>query len=222
VTAGSVYLVGSSHGGTLREAFRRVDLGSTKPPRIATSYAALAHAPADEARQAMAIKKLFRLPGWVERFSVAGEDGATPPDEARAVVDRADILFFGGGDPVLASHRLVSAGADVWIREARARGVTCIGLSAGAIALGAFWGSWLEHEPDADPTVVPCIGVVPDLVVDCHAEEDAWEELHAVQRGLGPRAKGMRFAGIASGAALIVGADGALEWIGTPHVLDAT
>jgi cyanophycinase-like exopeptidase len=222
VTAGSVYLVGSAHGGTLREAFRRIDLGSTTPPRIATSYAALAHAPADEARQAMAIKKLFRLPGWVERFSVAGEEGATSPEEARAVVERADVIFFGGGDPVLAAHRLVGAGADSWIRDARARGAKCVGLSAGAIVLGAFWASWPEDEPHAVPAVVQCVGAVPDLVVDCHAEDDEWEELHAVQRGLGPRAKGMRFAGIASGAALIVGPDGALEWIGHPHVLDAT
>jgi hypothetical protein len=219
MTAGKVYLLGSSHGTTLRDAFRRIELGGTTPLRIATSNAALVQPPPDAARQAAAISKLFRLPGRVERFSVAGEEDAMSPDEAREVIERADVLFFGGGDPVLAARRLVDAGADAWIRAARERGATCIGLSAGSIALGASWASWSEEEPAADPALVPCLGVVPDLVIDCHAEEDDWEELRTVQRLLGDKANALRFAGVGAGAALIVGSDGELEWIGKPYLL---
>jgi hypothetical protein len=105
------------------------------------------------------------------------------------------------------------------VREARARGAVSVGLSAGSIALCAFWASWPDDDPDANATVLPCLRVVPDLVVDCHAEGDDWEELRVVRHQLGKDAHRLRFAGIGSGSALVVGSDESLEWIGKPFSL---
>jgi len=213
-----VYLLGSSHDGAIREVFRRVQAEIPKP-WIGVSCAALARAPRDGREHAGSIGHLFHPAATVERFSVDGEDEAMAPEKARSIVERADVLFFGGGDPVLAAERLVNAGADAWVREASARGAVCVGLSAGSIALGAFWASWPEDNPDAEARLVPCLRVVPDLVVDCHAERDDWEELRVVRHRLGKDAHGLRFAGIGSGSALVVGSDGSLEWIGKSCLL---
>jgi cyanophycinase-like exopeptidase len=217
--SGKVYLLGSSHGATLREALRRVGTEAKKPQRIAMSFAALQHTPTDALKQGLSLANLLGVPAMAERFSVAGEDDATPPEEARAVLDRADIVFFGGGDPVLAADRLVKAGADEWLRAARERGVTFIGLSAGSIALGAHWASWPEGGGEA--ALVPCVGVLPNVVVDCHSEEDDWDELRTVQKLLGTKAGTLKFAGIRHGAALIVDGAGAFEWMGDEHWLGA-
>jgi cyanophycinase-like exopeptidase len=212
---GSVYLVGSSRGGTMAEVVRRVG-GSVRPRssnlRVALSLAALPTVNGEAQTRALA-RSLF--PGAVvERFAVEGEADAPRPAEARATVEQADVLFFGGGDPVLAARRLVEAGADEWVREARASGATCIGLSAGSIALAAFWADWPADDPDAEPTLVRCIGAAPRVVVDCHAEADDWEELRLVQRRMGSDAAELTFAGIGHGSALVVGAHDELSWIG--------
>jgi len=215
---GKVYLVGTSHDGVLREVFRRVHV-EIPTPRVAITYAALPHPPRDGHQHAASIGRLFHPAATVERFSVDGEDDAMPASKARAIVENANVLFFGGGDPVLIAQRLVAAGADAWVREARARGAVSVGLSAGSIALCAFWASWPDDDPDAKATVLPCLRVVPDLVVDCHAEGDDWEELRVVRHQLGKDAHRLRFAGIGSGSALVVGSDESLEWIGKPFSL---
>jgi cyanophycinase-like exopeptidase len=215
---GRVYLLGSSHGAAVAEVLRRLVADSGTPRRVAVSFAALASA--DGAAQARGLGRSLFPGAVVERFAVEGERDAMPADDARAVVDRADVLFFGGGDPVLAARRLVAAGADAWVREARARGAACVGLSAGSIALGAFWGDWPADDPDGEPELVPCIAAVKQLVVDCHAEEDDWEELRLVQQKLGHSGEALTFAGIGHGAALIVGPGDELTWIGKAKVLD--
>ena len=219
--AGKVFLLGSSGGGAVAEVFQRVarELGG-KRARVGFSLAALPSAGGEG--QTRAFLKGALPEAEVARFAVDGEEGTTRAPEARAVVERADVLFFGGGDPVLVARRLVDAGADVWIRDARARGAICGGLSAGSIALGAFWGSWSDESPDEDPAIIPCVGVAADLVVDCHAEEDDWAELRTVKRCLGARGRGLRFAGIGHGCALIVSGGGAHEWIGRDLLLSSS
>ena len=217
---GNVYLIGSLHGGTVREVLQRVqaDLGSG-PVTVATSFAALPHVGASHDSPQRMMSSAMPAGTNFQRFSVDGEDGAMSPREAEEVIARADILFFGGGDPVLAAERLVRAGADEWVRAARTRGAACVGLSAGSIALGAFWASWPDDEPLADPSIVRCMGVVPGLVVDCHAEADDWEELRVVQRALRLETGPLQFIGIGSGGAVIVDHEGALEWLGKPTIL---
>jgi cyanophycinase-like exopeptidase len=217
-TPGRVYLIGSGHGPTVSQVARRVekDLGSRRF-KVAVSFAAMPHVKGDGHTRSFA-QGVFPEAD-VERFSVEGEQGAMKPDEARAVVERADVVFIGGGDPVLGAERLVRAGADTWVQAARARGAACMGLSAGSIELGAFWGSWPDDAPHGDPALVRCLSAVPSLVVDCHAEQDDWEELHAVQRSLGPEGAPLTFAGIGHGSALIIGSNGELTWLGKPFVL---
>jgi cyanophycinase-like exopeptidase len=157
----------------------------------------------------------------VERFTVKGERRAMAPEKARAIVDAADVIFLGGGDPVAGARLLVDAGADEWLRAALARGTPCVGISAGAIMLCSWWADWPEDAPADAPhdggELVSCTRVVPDLVVDCHAEHDKWEELKLVRGMLEDRLgerKVPRFVGLPTGTGVIVGSDGSLESVG--------
>jgi cyanophycinase-like exopeptidase len=201
----------------MREAFRRAhaDTGVARP-RIAVSFA-----PIPSARGVSGMTSFIAghlLGADIDTFTVAGEHEAMPAAEARAIIERADIVFVNGGDPILGARRLVAAGADEWLRAARARGAVCMGLSAGSMALSAAWGSW-EDDEDGEPEIVRCLGVVPRLVIDCHAEADDWEELRAVKRRMGADGAGLTFAGVGSGCALVVGSNDELKWIGEPMVL---
>jgi cyanophycinase-like exopeptidase len=153
----------------------------------------------------------------VERFSVAGEQDAMDRDAAYGIVQRADLIYLTGGDPVLGAKVLAEAGADEWLREARQRGAHLAGGSAGAIMLGAWWADWPD-EPDGSPfdggTLVRCTGVVPDLVLDTHAEDDQWEELLLVKGMLEAAHHSVRLRGIPTDGGLVVGPDGSLRAIG--------
>jgi putative intracellular protease/amidase len=232
-TQAAVYLSASSHEGTLRAIAARVLESPLRDPerplRIAASYAA-AGGPMVE-RVSHSIAKLFGG-AEVTRFSVEGETGPglTTAAEARAILERADLVFISGGDPVEGARRLVQAGADAWLRDARARGTPSFGISAGAILLGAWWAAWPEAPPhDAahdGGELVRCTGVVPNLVVDCHAEEDHWGELHLVRGMLEERHAAdattplARLVGLPTGTGVVIGPDGAISAIeGSPFEL---
>ena len=219
---GHVYLAASSHEGTLRTMASRILAANLRRPlKVVATYAA-AGGPMVERMNHYAA----RLFGGAEvrRFTVAGETGgAMTAPEARATLDDADLVFVGGGDPVAGARRLVGAGADVWLRDARERGIPCLGVSAGAIMLAAWWADWPDHPPLGAPhdggALVRCTGVVPDLVVDCHAEEDDWSELRLVRgllRDQPASAPQPRFVGIPTGQGLIVAPDGSTEDVGGP------
>jgi cyanophycinase-like exopeptidase len=222
---GLVYLAASHHAGTLKSfAASALAAAGSPRPKVAVTYAA-AGGPI-VARMLSFFDHLF--PGAdVRRFTVKGEHGAQPAAEARAIVESADVVFFGGGDPVLGARLLVEAGADGWVRAARARGASCLGVSAGAMMLGAWWASWPDEAPSGAPheggELVSCTRVVGDLVVDCHAEADQWAELVAVRAMLAERlgdADLPRLVGLPTGAGLIVHAGGTLESVGgTPFHL---
>jgi cyanophycinase-like exopeptidase len=218
-TPAPVYLAASSHPGTLQALARRAHASiGERPARVAVSHAASGGA---HPRASSFLEGLFGG-AQVTRFTVAGEKHAMPPDEARAVVLGADLIFLGGGDPVLGARLLVDAGADGWLRDARARGVPCMGISAGSMMLGAWWADWpedpLEGAHHDGGELVSCTRVVGDLVIDCHAEEDDWNELRLVRAMLRQRLEDAaplpRLIGIPTEAGLIVNPDGSLEPIG--------
>jgi|SRR5581483_6351437 len=194
-------------------------LARVQPKRVAISLAAMAAEPA-------LVKKAL---GWfagrafgdaeVERFAVEGERDAQKPADARAIVERADLIYLAGGDPVVGAEVLRKSGADAWLRAARRRGAHLAGGSAGSILLGAAWARWPD-EPDGKPfdggTLVECTGVIPDLVVDTHAEEDDWAELELVAGMLAAQKRAPRLYGIPTNGALIVHPDGRLEPAGDP------
>jgi hypothetical protein len=218
---GNVYLA-ASHGHAALGAMTRRALASVDrkgPARVAVTYAA-AGGPLVE-RMMKVFGDLF--PGAdVRRFSVAGERHPMPEAEARAVVEDADVIFFGGGDPVAGARVLVDAGADVWVREARARGAACVGVSAGAMMLCAWWAEWPDDPYPGAPhdggELISCTRVVDDLVVDCHAEGDGWSELELVHGMLRDRldadAPLPRLLGLPTGTGIVVGPDGAIEAVG--------
>src|SRR5579862_9668752 len=150
VAKGLALLMGSGRpGSSLFHALVERGLAHVhgRAPRVAVSLAPIANVP----------NVVGRFLGWftgrafrgaeVTRFTVEGEARAMPPDEARAIVAAADLVFVSGGDPVLGAELLARAGADAWIRDARARGASCMGGSAGAIVLGAYWARWPDQAP---------------------------------------------------------------------------
>ncbi len=161
----------------------------------------------------------------LERFAVGGEDGAMPPQEARAIVDRADLVYVSGGDPSLGARLLDASGASGWIRDAHARGTAMMGVSAGSILLGGWWADWPDDEDDPDGEegeqlartgLVAGIGAVTGHVFDTHNEEDDWDELRLVARICAREGVNARFLGIPTGGALVFHGDGSMETVGTP------
>jgi cyanophycinase-like exopeptidase len=210
-----VFLVGS--GRLEAELFQSL-IARVKPKRVAVSMAPLHGNPMLAAGR---VSAMFSARSFgdaiVERFAVGAEVGAS--SEARNVVERADLIFLSGGDPVIAAELFRASGADAWLREARARGAHLAGGSAGAILLGAAWARWPD-EPDGKPfdggALVECTRVIPDLVVDTHAEEDDWVELRLVAGMLAAEKRALRCYGIPTDGALVVHPDGTLEPAGDP------
>jgi cyanophycinase-like exopeptidase len=198
----------------LDRAFANV---SGRAPRVALSLAPISGEP----------EVLKKFAGWfvgktfrgaeVHRFVVAGEPGAQAPDEARRIVENADLVFISGGDPIVGARLLNGAGADDWLRDAARRGATLSGGSAGAILLGSFWAEWPddgEGKPFDGGQLRHCTCVAPDLVIDTHDEEDGWNELklvHGMLRAAGHR---HRVRGIPTDGALVIHDDGRLEPVG--------
>lgn len=224
--AASVCLAASSHDRTLREmaALIRAELGiRDRAPRIAASFVCAGGGMVDRVSQS--IGHLFGG-GEVRRFAVEGELAGATAEDALGVLAWADVVFVSGGDPVEGARKLVRAGADVWLRDARVRGVPCLGISAGSILLAAWWAEW----PDVAPAgasydggeLVRCAGVAPGIVVDCHAEADDWSELRLVRGLLRDRAKQMpegaplRFFGLPTGGGIVVRPDGSVLDVGAP------
>ena len=213
---GSVYMAGSGEPTVLRALVARA-IKDTPRPRVAVSYAAVAGSHQGLSHMQRTLGSLFAgAPGArVSRFSVAGESDAMPDAEARRIVEEADIVFLSGGDPALGAKTLDAAGASEWLRAARARGASMMGISAGSIMLGAWWAEWDEQDVGA---LVACSGVASDLVVDCHDEDSDWEELRQVERLLTARegAGPIALYGIPAGGALVVDAGDAITSEGKP------
>jgi cyanophycinase-like exopeptidase len=230
---GTSYLVGSGEDGLLVEVARRALEAVAKtskapvktPVRIAISYAPVAGSARGLKFMSERMPRLFPN-AELERFTVPGEKGATAPEEARAVVERADLVFVSGGDPSLGARLLDEGGASAWIRDAHARGAATMGVSAGSIALGAWWADWADDESGdeaaqlARTNLVAGVGVVASHVFDTHNEEDDWDELRIVAKLCALRGKAARFVGIPTGGALIFRGDGSMETVGKePFVL---
>jgi cyanophycinase-like exopeptidase len=227
VDRGPVYLVASGQDGLLpRVAARAYEaLGKTKA-RVAVTYSPVAGDARGLRFMSGRMARLFPE-ATIERFAVAGEDAAMTPAKARAVVDRADLVFVSGGDPSLGAKVLESAGASAWLRDANARGVPLMGVSAGAIALGAWWADWPEEDDaQSDPEtelartkLLACVGAVPAHVFDTHNEEDDWDELRLLAKLCSRHGEKARFIGIPTGGALIFDGNGRMESVGTKPVV---
>jgi cyanophycinase-like exopeptidase len=179
---------------------------NTKEPRIAVTYAAIrGHA------QGLRFMRQ-QMPHLFPRAVLCAIESD------RTVVDRADLIFVSGGDPTEGAKVLESTGAGQWIREAGARGVPVMGVSAGAILLGEWWVDWPEEDdPQLEHTkLAACLRMVPGHVFDTHDEDDDWQELRTAAELLRRRGQDLCLLGIPTGGALIFDGAGGMEVVGSP------
>ncbi len=203
--SGTVYLVASGQDGLLTKVAERAvrELGKSAP-RVAVSYAPVE----GDARGVRFMSR--RMPGLFPGAVLE------PVEHDRRVVDRADLVFVTGGDPTHGARVLARTGAAAWMREAHARGVPMMGVSAGAILLGEYWVDWPDDE-DARPEaagLVKCTGVVAGHVFDTHDEDDGWQELHVAAQLLWRQGEKPRLLGIPTHGALVFHPDGHMEVVG--------
>jgi cyanophycinase len=102
------------------------------------------------------------------------------PEETRALVEAAQMIYIGGGDVGVLAERVRALGLDEQIRRRHHEGALVVGVSAGAIGLTRYWVQFPEDNLEIEePTRFACIGAI-DVAVDCHDEESDWEELRAL------------------------------------------
>jgi cyanophycinase-like exopeptidase len=129
----------------------------------------------------------------------------------RAYLRSADIIVLAGGDVGLGLRVLRETGMDDDIDERRWEGAVLVGVSAGAVHLGAM--GWLGDEP-AGGELVPALGIVP-FSVDAHDEAGGWRRLRQlVVRSL-PGSVGI---GVPTGGGIIHHPDGTVEPVGRSAV----
>lgn len=91
---------------------------------------------------------------------------------ARAVLERADLIWMGGGDQVLLMAALVESGLDEVVRARAAAGVTCGGTSAGAAVMTRVMitgeGDGLEKIAAGATHTATGLGLLPGAIVDQH------------------------------------------------------
>ncbi len=129
--------------------------------------------------------------------------------EARAVIERSDLVFVSGGDVEAGMAHLERHELIPLLRTLHGAGTPFVGLSAGSIMLARCWVRWSDPDDDATAAIFPCLALAP-VLCDCHAEADDWEELRAL---LELTREGIGY-GIPAGGALRVAADGAVTALG--------
>jgi cyanophycinase-like exopeptidase len=133
-------------------------------------------------------------------------------DEARSILQAADLVYMTGGDVEAGMHILQERKMDGFLHQLHASGKPFFGLSAGSIMLARAWVRWADPDNDATAEAFPCLGFAP-ILCDTHAEADDWEELKVL---LGLSVSGTVGFGIPSGGALCVAQDGTVAAIGKP------
>ena len=135
-------------------------------------------------------------------------------DEARRVLESSAIVYITGGDVEAGMAHLRRCRMVPLLGRLYRAGRPFFGLSAGSIMLARQWVRWTDADDDSTAETFPCLGLAP-VLCDCHAEDDDWEELHALLR-LEP--EGTIGYGIPSGGALKVTPQGTVHALGKTAV----
>ena len=151
--------------------------------------------------------------GVVEMVPLAGRRHVG--DRAVESLERADMIFVGGGDVEEGMRTLEQCGAVQLLTNHFQNGMPFLGISAGSIMLAQAWVRWRDPDDDASAERFPCLGFAPFLC-DTHDECSGWEELRTL---LSISPKGSIGYGIPSGGGIIVEADGSVMPCGCPAVL---
>lgn len=134
---------------------------------------------------------------------------AVPSEDNLAFLDTADLIVLGGGDVHTGWRAMDRKGVTDVVRQRYRAGAVLLGVSAGAVQLGAagWWENW-------DESLVPfdTFGFAP-FVVDAHAEGGGWRELRTVVASRGEGARGI---GLPTGGGAIVYPDGTVDPIRHP------
>lgn len=130
--------------------------------------------------------------------------------KAREILQSADIVFISGGDVDTGMRALQERDMVGFLSQLYSRGMPFFGLSAGSIMLAKEWVRWRDPDDDSTAELFPCLGFAP-IICDTHDEQEGWQELQAALR---LERDGVRGYGIASGTALKVLPDGAVEALG--------
>jgi hypothetical protein len=131
-----------------------------------------------------------------------------PTAEDRAWLAEAHVILLAGGDPRLGWDTFREKGLEPVLRERYREGAVLMGISAGAMQLGAW--AWSETEPGA-ANLFPVLGLAP-FVIGVHEQPD-WKELKRAVLGAGPQALGI---GIPAGGGALFHPDGRLEPVRHP------
>lgn len=136
-------------------------------------------------------------------------------DEARRVIEAADLVYITGGDVEAGMEHLRRCRMAPVLKRLYRAGKPFFGLSAGSIMLAREWIRWEDPADNSTAAPFACLDLAP-VLCDCHAEEDDWEELHALLR-LKP--EGTLGYGIPSGGAIEVSQAGVVRASGRPAVV---
>lgn len=131
--------------------------------------------------------------------------------EDRAYLRSADIIVLAGGDVGAGLRVLRETGMDDDIDERRREGAVLVGVSAGAVHLGAM--GWLGDEP-ADGELVGMLGIAP-YSVDAHDEANGWRRLRQLVLRSPLGTVGI---GVPTGGGIIHHPDGTVEPVGRSAV----
>ena len=129
----------------------------------------------------------------------------------RAYLRSADLIVLAGGDVGAGLRVLRETGMDDDLDERRREGAVLVGVSAGAVHLGAM--GWLGDDP-AEGELVGALGIVP-FSVDAHDEARGWRRLRQLVARSVPGSVGI---GVPTGGGIIHHPDGTVEPVGRSAV----
>ena len=231
ITAPAILLAGGRpmNTGAINAAISPVLARFNKP---IVAYIGAANGDSESFYEAMGSVFMNAGAGSVEFLRLARENA----DIAAAAesLSQADIIFLSGGEVEdgikwLRKHRLAHM-----LKELFVGGKQFMGISAGAIMMGAHWmkvnvpGGWdaedmlsrwvageiHNKENGVNIELFECLGLIP-AIFDTHAEDEDWVELKATLRLIGDGARGC---GIPRGGIIKAGSRGELENIESKYI----
>jgi peptidase E len=203
-----VYLFAGGRGKAIFSSFAEMgkvirELGKKRPVIAVVGVASLKDNPLIFILMAALIKSKCKC--RVQRVVIAHPKADIA--KAKALLQRADVIFMSGGDAEEGMRILKEKKMDSFIRDRAKEGKLILGMSAGTIMMSQEWVGWRDPDDDTTAGLYSCLGLAP-VICDTHAEGDDWVELKVA---LQLKPEGAVGYGIPSGAYLKAYPDGRVE-----------
>ncbi|CQD16832.1 Peptidase family S51 [Mycobacterium lentiflavum] len=130
--------------------------------------------------------------------------------EDRSFLERSQLIVLAGGDVRLGWTTLEKTGMKDAILGRYAAGALLVGISAGAVQLGAYG---IDETTGSSGTELLDLFKLVSMVIDTHDEQANWARLSRTIESLQGAATGL---GIACGSGVIVHTDGTIEALRRP------